>query len=70
MLFRSLTTDRLASTAPGAVVMHPGPINRGVEIDSVLVDDPERSLVERQVEMGVAMRMAVLDLVTADRRGN
>ena len=50
--------------------MHPGPINRGVEIDSVLVDDPERSLVERQVEMGVAMRMAVLDLVTADRRGN
>ena len=65
-----LTTDRLASAAPGAVVMHPGPINRGVEIDSVLVDDPERSLVERQVEMGVAMRMAVLDLVTADRRGN
>ena len=65
-----LNAARFARTAPGAVVMHPGPINRGVEIDSVLVDDPERSLVERQVEMGVAMRMAVLDLVTADRRGN
>ncbi len=64
-----LTAARLATASPDAVVMHPGPINRGVEIESELVDDPARSLVERQVEMGVAMRMAVLDLVTANRRG-
>ena len=64
-----LTAARFATAAPTAVVMHPGPINRGIEIESALVDDPDRSLVERQVEMGVAMRMAVLDLVTAERRG-
>jgi aspartate carbamoyltransferase catalytic subunit len=48
--------------------MHPGPINRGVEIDGELADDPERSLIVRQVEMGVAVRMACLDLLTANRR--
>ena len=63
-----LTRERFASAAPGAVVMHPGPINRGVEIDGALADDPERSLIVRQVEMGVAVRMACLDLLTADRR--
>ena len=47
--------------------MHPGPINRGVEIDGALADDPERSLIALQVEMGVAVRMACLDLLTAER---
>ncbi|MEQ7872876.1 aspartate carbamoyltransferase catalytic subunit [Sphingomonas sp. ASV193] len=63
-----LTAARFASAAPQAVIMHPGPINRGVEIEGALADDPERSLITRQVEMGVAVRMAVLDLLTADRR--
>ncbi|HEY4070645.1 MAG TPA: aspartate carbamoyltransferase catalytic subunit [Sphingomicrobium sp.] len=58
-----LTADRLASAAPGAVVMHPGPMNRGVEIDSTIADDPERSLITLQVEMGVAVRMACLELL-------
>ena len=49
--------------------MHPGPINRGVEIDGALADHPARSLVVRQVEMGVAVRMACLDLLTEPRRG-
>ena len=63
-----LTADRFARATPGAVVMHPGPINRGVEIDGALADDAERSLIVRQVEMGVAVRMACLDLLTAPRR--
>ena len=62
-----LTEDRFAKAAPGAVVMHPGPINRGVEIEGVLADHPTRSLIVRQVEMGVAVRMACLDLLTAER---
>ncbi len=41
--------------------MHPGPMNRGVEISSRVADDPERSAIREQVEMGVAVRMAVLD---------
>ena len=62
-----LTEDRFASAASQAVVMHPGPINRGVEIDGSLADHPTRSLIVRQVEMGVAVRMACLDLLTAER---
>ena len=46
---------------PGALVMHPGPMNRGVEIASDIADDLEVSLIAEQVEMGVAIRMAVLD---------
>ena len=42
-------------------------MNRGVEIDGALADDPTRSLIVRQVEMGVAVRMACLDLLTAER---
>jgi len=49
--------------------MHPGPINRGVEIDSEVADDPERSVIREQVEIGVAVRMACLDVLTRDRRG-
>ena len=52
-------------TAPGARVMHPGPMNRGVEIDSDLADDPAISLIRDQVEMGVAVRMAVLACLAA-----
>ena len=62
-----LTQARFAIAAPGAVVMHPGPINRGVEIDGALADDADRSLIVLQVEMGVAVRMACLDLLTAER---
>jgi len=64
-----LTRERLARAAPHAVVMHPGPMNRGVEIDGELADDPQRSLIRQQVELGVAVRMACLDLLTRERRG-
>jgi aspartate carbamoyltransferase catalytic subunit len=58
-----LTAERLVTAAPNAVVMHPGPMNRGVEIDDRIADDPERSLIPLQVEMGVAVRMACLELL-------
>jgi aspartate carbamoyltransferase catalytic subunit len=58
-----LTAERLATAAPGAVVMHPGPMNRGVEIDGEIADDTKRSLIALQVEMGVAVRMACLERV-------
>jgi len=60
-----LTADRLAHAGPDAVVMHPGPMNRGVEIDGAIADDPERSLITTQVAMGVAVRMACLELLLA-----
>ncbi len=60
-----LTAERLAKAAPNAVVMHPGPMNRGVEIDGAIADDPNRSLITKQVEYGVAVRMACLELVLA-----
>ena len=60
-----LTSGRLARAAPGAVVMHPGPMNRGVEIDGAIADDPDRSLITMQVAMGVAVRMACLELLLA-----
>jgi len=61
-----LTAARLAKAAPHAVVMHPGPMNRGVEIDGSIADDPQRSLITLQVEYGVAIRMACLDLLTKE----
>ncbi len=64
-----LTLDRLAKAKPGALVMHPGPMNRGVEIDSNVADLVGRSMITRQVEMGVAMRMACLDVLTRKARG-
>ena len=60
-----LTANRLARAAPGAVVMHPGPMNRGVEIADDVADDPERSLILLQVEAGVAVRMACLELLAS-----
>jgi aspartate carbamoyltransferase catalytic subunit len=64
-----LTRQRLKRAAPDAVVMHPGPMNRGVEIDGDVADDPERSAILDQVANGVAVRMACLDLLTRERRG-
>ena len=58
-----LTSERLATASPTAVVMHPGPMNRGVEIEDRIADDPDRSLITLQVGMGVAVRMACLELV-------
>ena len=58
-----LTPERLDMTAPGAVVMNPGPIRRGVEIADTVADDPERSLILQQVANGIPVRMAVLDLL-------
>ena len=63
--FWGLDREKLAFAAPGVRVMHPGPMNRGVEIDSEVADDPEVSLIQNQVEMGVAMRMAVLASLAA-----
>ena len=62
-----LTAGRMERAAANAVVMHPGPINRGVEIEDAVADDPQRSLIKLQVEMGVAVRMACLDLLAGDR---
>jgi aspartate carbamoyltransferase catalytic subunit len=58
--FFGLDAEKLAYAKPDALVMHPGPMNRGVEIDSAVADGP-RSLIREQVEMGVAVRMAVLE---------
>jgi len=64
-----LTPERLALAKPDALVMHPGPMNRGVEIVSAVADHPERSAITQQVEMGVAMRMACMDVLTRKARG-
>ena len=64
-----LTRKRLARAAPDALVMHPGPMNRGVEIDSEVADALDRSIITGQVEMGVAIRMPCLDVLTRRRRG-
>jgi len=58
-----LTPERIARLAPHAVVLHPGPMNRGIEIDDRVADDPMRSRILRQVTHGVAARMAVLEEV-------
>jgi aspartate carbamoyltransferase catalytic subunit len=67
--FYGLTEARLARAASDVLVMHPGPMNRGVEIESAIADDIVRSAVSEQVEMGVAVRMACLDVLTRGRRG-
>lgn len=64
-----LTAKRLKRATADALVMHPGPMNRGVEIDSDVADLAGRSLITRQVEMGVAVRMACLDVLTRRARG-
>jgi aspartate carbamoyltransferase catalytic subunit len=57
-----LTEARLAKAAPDVIVMHPGPINRGVEIDSRVADGPH-SVILQQVSNGIAVRMAIMSLV-------
>ena len=59
--YYGLDRRKLGFAKPDALVMHPGPMNRGVEIDSEVADDATRSVIKEQVEMGVAVRMAVLD---------
>ncbi len=59
-----LTWEKLEVARPDVLVMHPGPMNRGVEIDGVVADDIHRSAILDQVEMGVAVRMACLDALT------
>ena len=63
-----LDAVKLAYAEPDAIVMHPGPMNRGVEIDGALADDLTRSVIQEQVEMGVAVRMAAMDLLMEARR--
>ena len=62
--FFGLDRAKLSLAKPDALIMHPGPMNRGVEIDSDVADDFERSVIREQVELGVAVRMAVLELLT------
>jgi len=57
-----LTPDKLEFAKNDALIMHPGPMNRGVEIDTNLADDINKSVIKEQVEMGVAIRMACLKL--------
>jgi aspartate carbamoyltransferase catalytic subunit len=62
-----LDVDTLQAAKPDALVMHPGPMNRGVEIDSLVADDIDRSLIREQVEMGVAVRMAALEILVSQQ---
>ena len=63
-----LDAEKLAHAKDDAIVMHPGPMNRGVEIDGTLADDINRSVIQDQVEMGVAVRMAAMDLLARNLR--
>ena len=64
-----MTTERVQQAAPGAIVMHPGPINRGLEIASEVADG-ERSLILEQVTNGIAVRMAIMAKLMAGQRGS
>jgi len=63
-----LDAEKLSFARDDAIVMHPGPMNRGVEIDGTLADDINRSVIQEQVEMGVAVRMAAMDLLARNLR--
>jgi len=60
-----LTPERLALAKSDAIVMHPGPMNRGVEIDSAVADGPQ-SVILKQVTFGIAVRMAVMSIVAGN----
>ena len=62
--FYGLDHEKLKKAKKDALIMHPGPMNRGIEIDSSLADNLDRSLIHQQVEMGVAIRMACLEMLT------
>lgn len=59
-----LDFKKLSHAKDDAIVMHPGPMNRGVEIDGDIADDVTRSVIQEQVEMGVAVRMAIIELLS------
>ncbi|MGH1464399.1 MAG: aspartate carbamoyltransferase catalytic subunit [Cognatishimia sp.] len=63
-----LDAAKLSHAKDDAIVMHPGPMNRGVEIDGDIADDINRSVIQEQVEMGVAVRMAAMDLLARNQR--
>ena len=63
-----LSYEKLSHAKPNALIMHPGPMNRGVEIDTDVADDIQRSAILDQVEMGVAVRQAVLELLLASKK--
>ncbi len=65
-----LDADKLSNAKDDAIVMHPGPMNRGVEIDGTIADDINRSVIQEQVEMGVAVRMAAMDLLARNQRAH
>ena len=65
--FYGLDAEKLKAAKPDALVMHPGPMNRGVEIASEIADGPQ-SVIQEQVEMGVAVRMAVMEALLDPRR--
>ncbi len=62
--FYGLDRDKFSVAKPDALILHPGPMNRGVEIDGDLADDIDRSAIHQQVELGVAVRMACLEALT------
>ena len=64
--FYGLDYEKLSVAKSDALVMHPGPMNRGIEIDTALADDIDRSLIREQVEMGVAVRMACLEALVRE----
>ena len=68
--FFGLDSEKMKVARPDALIMHPGPMNRGVEIDSEVADDIDRSVIHEQVEMGVAVRMACLDALIGGRRNS
>ena len=65
-----LDFNKLSYAKDDAIVMHPGPMNRGIEIDGDIADDVTRSVIQEQVEMGVAVRMAIMDLLARNKKIN
>ena len=66
--YYGLDRDKLNYASPDALILHPGPMNRGVEIDSELADDLDRSAIFDQVQMGVAVRMACLKTIVENKK--
>ena len=63
-----LDHEKLSFAKKDAIIMHPGPMNRGIEIDTKLADDINRSVIQEQVEMGVAVRMAIIESLIKSQR--
>ena len=67
MKFYGITDERMAKADSGAILMHPGPLNRNVEVSSVAADG-DSSRILKQVTNGVAVRMAIMHLLTGERK--